>query len=107
VCGEAGNGQEAVYIAKLLNPDLVILDLSMPVMNSLDAARVLRRQKPEASLILYCGFGDKFVEQQASFIGISALVSKADPPGTLVSKARMVLNRRTVSVVDLKCPQTP
>ena len=107
VCGEAGDGREAVHIAKLSNPDLVILDLSMPVMNGLDAARVLRRQKPEARLIMYCGFGDKFVEQQAHFIGISALVSKAEPPGTLVSKARMVLSLPSESEPVLKRQQTP
>jgi two-component system chemotaxis response regulator CheY len=107
VCGEAGDGREAVHIAQLSNPDLVILDLSMPVMNGLDAARVLRRQNPEASLIMYCGFGDKFVEQQAHLIGISALVSKAEPPGTLVNKARMVLNRKPEPIPVSKRQQTP
>jgi len=107
ICGEAGDGREALRIAQLLNPDLVILDLSMPVMNGLDAARALRRQKPDASLIMYCDFGDKFVEQQASFIGVSALVSKAEPPGTLVSKARMILNRRAESAAVSERLQTP
>jgi DNA-binding NarL/FixJ family response regulator len=94
VCGEAANGHEAVRAAQPLGPDLIVLDLAMPVMNGLDAARVLRRLVPEASLIMYCGFGDKFVEQQASLIGIAALISKAEPPGTLVSKARTVLSQR-------------
>lgn len=91
VCGEAANGQEAVRIAQLLSPDLVVLDLAMPIMNGLDAARRLRRLMPSVPLIMYCGIGDKYVEQQAGLIGIAALISKADGPGTLVSRARTVL----------------
>ena len=40
VCGEAGNGREAITKARRLHPDLIVLDLLMPVMNGLDAARV-------------------------------------------------------------------
>ena len=46
VCGEAANGQEAIRVAQLLSPDLIVLDLAMPVMNGLDAARMLRRLMP-------------------------------------------------------------
>ena len=67
----------AVRAAQILNPDLVVLDLAMPVMNGLDAARMLRRIMPAVPLIMYCGFGDKFVEQQARLIGIAALISKS------------------------------
>ncbi len=94
MCGEAANGHEAVRVAQLLGPDLIVLDLAMPVMNGLDAARMLRRLMPALPLIMYSGIGDKFVEQQARFIGIAALISKAEAPGTLVSKARTVLSQR-------------
>jgi len=90
VCGEAANGHEAVRAAQLLSPDLIVLDLAMPVMNGLDAARMLRRIMPAVPLIMYSGIGDKFVEQQARYIGIAALISKAEAPGTLVGKARVV-----------------
>jgi len=93
VCGEACNGQEAVRVAQLLGPDLVVLDLAMPVMNGLDAARMLRRLMPAVPLIMYSGIGDKFVEQQARFIGIAALISKGEAPGTLVGQARSLLSR--------------
>lgn len=43
VCGEANNGQEAVELAEKLSPDLIVLDLSMPVLNGLLAAPVLRK----------------------------------------------------------------
>ena len=72
VCGEAENGYEAVRRAQLLRPDLIALGLAMPVMNGLEAARVLKRLMPAIPLIKYSGFEDKFVEQQAQFIGIAA-----------------------------------
>jgi DNA-binding NarL/FixJ family response regulator len=92
VCGEASNGREAVKAAPLVGPDLIVLDLAMPVMNGLDAARMLRRLVPNVPLIMYSTIGDKYVEQQARFIGIAALISKAEPAGTLVGTARMLLS---------------
>jgi CheY-like chemotaxis protein len=88
VCGEAGDGKEAIAKALELKPDLIVLDLSMPVMNGLDAARELKRLMPTVPLILCSLFGDRFVEQQARLIGISELVSKSQPAAILVSKAR-------------------
>jgi DNA-binding NarL/FixJ family response regulator len=97
VCGEAGNGHEAIRVAQLLSPDLIVLDLAMPVMNGLDAARMLRRLMPAVPLIMYSGIGDRVVEQQARLIGIAALISKAEAPGTLVGKARVVLGQRAAT----------
>lgn len=91
MCGEAANGRESVQRAQQLRPDLVILDLSMPVMNGLDAARALKRLMPSVPLIMYSVFGDMFVKQQARLIGISGIVSKSAPPRVLLDKARVVL----------------
>ena len=90
ICGEAENGKEAIAKALELHPDLIVLDLSTPVMNGLDAARELKRLMPTVSLIMYSLF-DGFVEQQARLIGISELVSKSQPAPILVSKARSLL----------------
>ena len=91
VCGEAENGKEAIEKAQELRPDLIVLDLSMPVMNGLDAARVLRRIMPAVPLIMYSAFGDKVAEQQARLIGISELVSKSEHASVLIHKARHLL----------------
>jgi len=93
VCGEAANGKEAIAKALELHPDLIVLDLSMPVMNGLDAARELKRLMPTVPLIMYSVFGDRLVEQQARLVGISELVSKSQPAAILVSKARSLLFR--------------
>jgi len=93
LCGEAENGKEAIAKARELHPDLIVLDLSMPVMNGLDAARELKWLMPTIALIMYSAFGDRLVEQQARLVGISELVSKSQPAAILISKARSLLYR--------------
>ena len=92
VCGEAENGKEAIAKAQELHPDLIVLDLSMPVMNGLDAARVLKRLMPTVPLIMYSAFGDRFAEHQAQLIGISEVVSKSEHGSVLILKARGLLS---------------
>jgi DNA-binding NarL/FixJ family response regulator len=65
VCGEANDGQQAVELAEKLSPDLIILDLSMPVMNGLQAAPALRRLVPESPIILYTLHADRAVHEKA------------------------------------------
>ena len=93
VRGEAENGREAIEKAQQLHPDLIVLDLSMPVMNGLDAARVLKRLMPTVLLILYSAFGDRYAEQQARLIGVSALISKSEPVAALIGTARSLLTQ--------------
>jgi DNA-binding NarL/FixJ family response regulator len=92
VCGEAANGREGVQKAEQLRPDLIILDLSMPVMNGIDAARILRRILPGVPVILFSGHSTTFREDEARSAGISALVSKDDAPCVLVGKARSLVH---------------
>ena len=91
VCGEAENGKDAIKKAQDLRPDLIVLDLSMPVMNGFDAARILKRQMPAVLLIMYSAFGDKVAERQARLIGISEVVSKSENASVLIHKARGLL----------------
>jgi DNA-binding NarL/FixJ family response regulator len=91
VCGEAENGREGIEKAQQFRPDLIVLDLSMPVMNGFDSARVLKRLMPAVPLIMYSAFGDKLAENQARLIGISEVVSKSDQPSVLIHKARALL----------------
>jgi DNA-binding NarL/FixJ family response regulator len=52
VCGEAENGQEAVYKVQQLQPDLIVLDMNMPVLNGFDAARQIRKTAPSTKVII-------------------------------------------------------
>jgi two-component system, chemotaxis family, chemotaxis protein CheY len=91
VCGEAENGREAIEKAQELRPALIVLDLSMPVMNGFDAARVLKRLMPTVALIMYSALGDEFLEYRAHLIGFSEVVSKSEHASVLIQKARGLL----------------
>jgi len=91
VCGEAENGREAIEKAQELHPDLIVLDLSMPVMNGIDAARVLRKLMPTLPLIIFSEYSGVLSEAEARSAGVSALVSKSEHVSVLVAKARALL----------------
>jgi DNA-binding NarL/FixJ family response regulator len=91
VCGAAANGKEAVEKAQQLHPDAIVLDFSMPVMNGLETARILKELIPSVVLIMYTMFGD-VVEQHAGRVGISAVVSKSDQVSALIHKIRNLLH---------------
>ena len=91
VCGEAENGREAIEKAQQLNPDLIIMDLSMPVMNGLDAARAVNQLMPTVPVIIFSEYGNAFSEKEVRSAGISAVVSKSEHISALVSKARALL----------------
>jgi DNA-binding NarL/FixJ family response regulator len=88
ICGEADDGKEAVDKAKLLQPDIVILDLSMPRMGGLEAAPQIRNLLPDACLILFTLYGNEEIERVAKQAGIDAVVSKADRGDKLVEVAK-------------------
>ena len=92
VIGEAVDGRDAIEKARDLKPDLIVLDLAMPVMNGLEAARELNHIMPEVPLLMYSAFADKFMEKQAFAVGVKAVISKASDMETLVSQARTLLN---------------
>ena len=93
ICGEAENGQEAIEQAEKLHPDLIILDLSMPVLNGLEAARILSQTMPRVPLILFSNYAEMFREEDARSAGISAVVSKDKPASILVSTAHSLLHK--------------
>jgi DNA-binding NarL/FixJ family response regulator len=91
LCGEAENGQEAIEKAQALHPDLIVMDLSMPVMNGIDAARTLKTLMPMVPVIIFSEYSDVFSEQEARSAGISALVSKSEHVSVLIERVRALL----------------
>jgi DNA-binding NarL/FixJ family response regulator len=76
VCGEAGNGKEAIEKILELKPDLVILDLSMPVMGGTATARSIRRIAPGIRLVLLSIHDSATVAELAKAVGADAFLSK-------------------------------
>lgn len=91
VCGEAGDGQKAIQKAKHLQPDLVVLDLTMPVMNGVAAARVLSNIMPHVPLILLTIHDRKWVESEVRSAGISVVLPKVEVGFNLIPHARALL----------------
>ena len=97
-CVEATHGAHAVALTTEFVPDLIVTDLSMPVMNGLDAATILRKKLPHTPIILYTMYADTEVERLAAAAGIAAVVSKSDPVADLLRKAKtLVADTLTVS----------
>ena len=92
VCGEAVNGAEAVEKACLLRPDLIVLDLSMPTMNGVEAASLLRARVPQIPVIIYTMFDDVLGKPLAATLGIAAIVSKADGLHVLLTRIEALLD---------------
>jgi len=93
VCAVVENGREAIEEACRVHPDLIVLDLAMPVMNGLEAARVLRQSMPDVPLIIYSASPEQVSQQVAESIGISGLISKSDRVSVLINAARGMLRR--------------
>src|SRR5260370_15640792 len=92
VCGEAENGREAIEKAQLLRPNLIVTDLSMPVMNGLEETRALKKLMPAVPVIIFTAHSDPFVEKEAREAGVSAVVSKSEAVAVLITKAPGLLD---------------
>src|SRR3984893_16089180 len=90
-CSEADNGREALSLAEGLKPDIILLDLSMPVMNGLQAAPELRRIAPKTPIILFTMYGNALQQHQVAALGIDLVVSKNDPLSEIIEKAHALL----------------
>lgn len=97
VCGEAVNGVEAVEKAATLHPDLIILDLSMPEMNGVEVATLLRIRMPHIPIIVYTMFDDVLGKSLTATLGIAAIVSKPDGLARLLARIKALLDPAPVA----------
>src|SRR5207245_9406187 len=70
--------------AQVLRPNLIVTDLSMPVMNGLEESRVLKKLMPAVPVIIFTAHSDPFIKKEARTAGVSAVVSKSEAVGVLV-----------------------
>ena len=85
VCAEAAHGEEVVEKTRELNPDLVILDISMPIMNGLDAARTIRSFGLDVPILVLTAHRSRQLVEEARKIGMQGYVTKADASQYLLS----------------------
>jgi DNA-binding NarL/FixJ family response regulator len=92
LCGEAVNGLQAVHLARALRPDLVILDLAMPVMDGLRAAPEILKDLPRVPIILFTLHEMPNLELEARKAGIREVVLKGSDISALAGAIHRLLN---------------
>jgi DNA-binding NarL/FixJ family response regulator len=77
ICGEAENGHQAIQKASELQPDLIVLDLSMPLMDGLAAARAIAETMPAVPILIYTLYVTPELAVEAKKAGVRLIVDKA------------------------------
>jgi DNA-binding NarL/FixJ family response regulator len=78
VCGEATDGQDAVERVRELDPDVVVLDITMPRLNGLEAAQLIRNQAPQSKMVILSQHEPSLMKQAALSAGANAYVTKSE-----------------------------
>ena len=95
VVGEAKDGQEAIERCQELHPDLILVDVSMPRMNGLEATRKLKAHSPETSVLILTAHADHSLLMDAVKAGAAGYVLKEDHPDLVLDAVRAVLDGET------------
>jgi signal transduction histidine kinase len=109
VVGEAGDGAAGIEVARTAAPDLVVLDLSMPVMDGLEALPHIRAHLPDATIVVMSGFGAAQMTEKALARGADGYLQKGAPLASVVEYLGDALARRgaTAPTVAPSAPALP
>src|SRR5882724_541623 len=91
VCGEAGNGREAVEMTIRLAPEVVVLDLTMPELNGLDAAKDIRATVPATEILIFTMHESEELIRAALASGVREVAVKSDVEGHLLAAVEALL----------------
>jgi DNA-binding NarL/FixJ family response regulator len=95
LCGEADNGQDAIRLAGELAPEIVIMDVSMPGMNGLEATRIIHDVLPETKVLLLTLHSSSEFVRSAFRAGARGYVLKSDAENELVRALNVVIGEGT------------
>lgn len=113
VVGEAANGLEAVQLAEKLNPDVVLMDLEMPVMDGFEATRQIKDRHLVTGVVALSMHSHTSAREQAAKAGVDAFVEKVTAIGTLIPSIRQVSGKLSNEIDDhsainsTQCAHTP
>lgn len=91
VCGKAADGRQAVSLAQQVKPDLIILDVAMPVLDGLHAAVEILKTTPDVPIVLYTLHNSNQIELEGKRVGARRVLSKLEPTEVLVQAIRELL----------------
>jgi len=95
VVGTVADGKALIVAAQNLQPDIIVVDISMPEMNGLAAAQVIRRTVPAAKFIVLSVHSDQAYAREAFRVGVRGFVSKRAAAAELLTAIKQVLDGRT------------
>lgn len=98
ICGEAADGSNAIEKARDLKPDIVLLDITMPQMNGLDAARIIRRDVPRAKVIILSQYDASEMRARALEAGAQGYISKSDAARQLLIAIESLISNHNSTV---------
>jgi DNA-binding NarL/FixJ family response regulator len=91
VVGEASDGQEALQLCRRLGPDLVLMDLLMPVMDGVEATRAIKEDRPGTFVLVLTAFGESEKLYDCLGAGAEGYILKDAPPERLIGAVRRAL----------------
>src|ERR1700676_5071286 len=100
VVGEARDGQHAVSLAKSLKPDVIVINVTMPKMSGLEAARRIRVLFPDSAIVILSSHKDKQFIEEARKAGANGYVGKSDADEQLIRAIESTVKREEFFVVE-------
>ena len=95
VCGEASNGQEAIEKALELSPDLIILDINMPILGGITAAKEIKVRLPQVLILLFSMHQSNQLVREAKLLGVQGYVNKSQAGTMLLNAVDAVSSMQT------------
>jgi DNA-binding NarL/FixJ family response regulator len=93
LCGEASNGMDAVRLANELSPDVILMDVTMPGMNGIDATRIIRRAHSQVKIVLLTLHESSEILRNGFRAGANGYLLKADAEQELMKALRVVIGQ--------------
>ena len=95
VCGEAANGKEAIQKAHDLQPDLLIVDITMPVLSGFEAAREIKKSMPHVAILILSMHESLQLIEEARKIGVDGYVTKNQVSEILLQAVNAILRKES------------
>ncbi|MDD2891208.1 MAG: response regulator transcription factor [bacterium] len=90
IVGEAQNGKEAILLADKLLPDLILMDISMPIMNGIEATRVIKKKNPKIKILILSMYDNEEYIKNALLVNADGYLSKEALAKNLISAMKII-----------------